>query len=202
VGYGRSGKAAARALARTNARLTVVDSLAQEGVDIVGDARDPEVYRAAGVEDAVATLIDLDDDTTATFATLIVRKASPGTYIIAGANAEASVRKLHRAGADYVQSLASVTARLISATIDADEEVLAVEGKVVVVRVGAGTLVGRTLRDARVREETKCTVLSVVRDGRPTRSPDPGNFVFHSTDSVIIAGTDAAVRSYRETFVR
>jgi Trk K+ transport system NAD-binding subunit len=202
VGYGRSGKAAARALAGTNARLTIVDAREQEGVDVVGDARDPEVYRAAGVEDAVATLIDLDDDTSATFATLIIRKASPDSYIIAGANAQANVRKLYRAGADYVESLAAVTARLISATIYADEKVLAVEGRIVVVRVGAGTLAGRTLRDARVRTETGCTVLSVVRDGLATRSPDPRGFVFDDSDSVIIAGTDAAVRRYEETFIR
>jgi Trk K+ transport system NAD-binding subunit len=201
VGYGRSGRAAAHALAGSNVRLSVIDVRAQDGVDVVGDARDPAVYEAAGIGEANAIIVDLDDDTVATFATLITRKANPGAYIIAGANADENVRKLYRAGADYVQSLAAVTARMMAATVFADEEVLALEDRIAVVRLGVGRLAGRTLADGKVRTVTGSTVLGVVRDGTPVQPAHPTRFVFQEGDRVIIAGLDEAIRRFETTFL-
>lgn len=202
VGYGRSGSAAAQALSHARVRLTIVDAQAKEGVDVVGDARDVEVYRRAGIETAAAVIIDLDDDRTAILSTLIVREANPRIQIIARANAEASVGKLYRAGGDYVQSLATVTARLMASATLGEEEVLASEGKVEVIRLGAGRLAGKTLVQADVRARTGCTVVGVVRGGVTITGFDPGTLVLEPQDEVILVGRDEDVQRFEEGFLR
>ena len=201
VGYGRSGRAAARALSYGGVRLTIVDLQAKEGVDVVGDARDVEVYRKAGIESAAAVIIDLDDDRTAILSTLIVREANPRVQIIARANAEASVGKLYRAGGDYVQSLATVTARMMASATLEEEEVLASEGKVEVVRLGVGRLAGKTIVQAGVRAGTGATVVGVVRGGATLTAFDPRTLVLQPRDEVILVGRDEDVQRFEEVFL-
>ncbi|OAQ52319.1 hypothetical protein HTG_11900 [Natrinema mahii] len=201
AGYGEAGAAAGEALAATNTRVTVLDSGDKDGVDIVGDARDPETIAEAGIDDASAVIITLDDDTTAIFTTLVVRDLDPSVDIVVRANDTENVQKLYRAGADYVQSLATVSGRMLASTVLEDEEVLAVDRQIDVVRLPAGELTGRTLVDADVRSRTGCTVLAAVRDGETITDFDPAEFVLEAGDEVVIAGTDESVRSFETLFL-
>ncbi|WP_254761878.1 potassium channel family protein [Natrinema marinum] len=201
AGYGESGVAAGEALAGTNARVTVLDIAEKEGVDVVGDARDPAVVREAGVEDAAAVIVTLDDDTTAVFAALVARDLNPSADVVVRANDAEDVRKLYRAGADYVQSLATVSGRMMASTVFEDEEVLAVDRGINVVRLPAGRLAGRTVVDAAVRSRTGCTVVAAVRDGETITAFDPSAFVLEGDDEVILAGTDESVQSFEARFL-
>lgn len=82
----------------------MLDVESKEGVDVVGDARDPGVLEQAGIEDASALLLTVGDDTTAVLATLIASERHPDTRILVRANEEANVAKLSRAGADYQET--------------------------------------------------------------------------------------------------
>ncbi|MDS0475245.1 NAD-binding protein [Natrinema sp. 1APR25-10V2] len=201
AGYGESGVAAAEALAGTNARVTVLDNVEKEGVDVVGDARDPAALREAGVDDAAAVIVTLDDDTTAVFAALVARDLNPSADVVVRANDAEDVRKLYRAGADYVQSLATVSGRMMASTVFEDEEVLAVDRGINVVRLPAGRLAGRTIVDAAVRSRTGCTVVAVVRDGETITAFDPSELVVEGDDEVILAGTDESVQSFEVQFL-
>ena len=198
VGYGRSGQAAVDVLANTGAELTIIDSRDQPNVDVVGDARDPGVYEEAGVGTADAIIIDIDDDTTALFATLVARNASPDAHIVVRANEEENERKIYRAGADYVQSLATISGRMMAETVLADENVLSFQMKIDVVRLRPGQLAGQTLAEADVRAETGCTVVAAVRDGDVITSLEPEAFVFRDDDRLVVVGTDADVRRFEE----
>jgi Trk K+ transport system NAD-binding subunit len=200
AGYGDSGQAAAEALADSGSHLTVLDVDPGPAVDVVGDARDPDVLCAARIEDAAALLIAVSDDTTAIFATLIARELNPDLHIVVRANEEADVQKLYRAGGDYVQSLATVSGRMLASTVFEDEEVLAYDKQVSVVRLPAGDLVGRTIAEANVRSVTGCTVVAVVRAGETLTEFDPASFVFADGDEVIIAGTDEATTRFERRF--
>jgi Trk K+ transport system NAD-binding subunit len=125
AGYGEAGSAVADAFAETNSRVTVIDRREKEGVDIVGDAREPAVFREAGIDSASAVIVTVDDDTTAIFTTLVVSDLNPDVDVITRANEPESERKLYRAGAAYVQSLATVSGRMMASTIFEDEDVLA-----------------------------------------------------------------------------
>ncbi len=201
IGYGRSGQAAVDVLANTGARLTIIDSRDHPDVDIVGDARDPGVYAEADVGTADAIIIDIDDDTTALFATLIVRNASPNAHIVARANKKENERKIYRAGADYVQSLATISGRMMAETVLEDEDVLSFQMKIDVVRLEAGHLAGQTLAEVDVRAETGCTVVAAVREGEVIPSLDPDEFVFREDDRLVVVGTDEDVRRFEECFL-
>ncbi|RZV11535.1 Trk K+ transport system NAD-binding subunit [Natrinema hispanicum] len=201
AGYGESGAAAGGALAETNTNVTVLDIGEMEGVDVVGDARDPTTVREAGIDNASTIIVTLDDDTTAIFATLVARDMNPSVTIVVRANDTENVQKLYRAGADYVQSLATVSGRMLASTVFEDEEVLAVDRQIDVVKLPVGRLAGQTLVDATVRTRTGCTVLAVRRDGETITDFDPASFVFDADDEVILAGTDDSVRSFEAQFL-
>lgn len=200
AGFGDSGRAAYNALSESGPRLTVLDIEQAEQVDIVGDARDPAVLEEAGIEAADALVLTVADDTTAIFTTLIARELNPDLRILVRANEEDDVEKLYRAGADYVQSLATVSGRMLASTVFEDKEVLAYETQVNVVRLPAGGLEGSTLADKEVRTETGCMVVAVVRNGETITEFDPAEFTFQADDRVIITGTDEAITQFEQQF--
>ncbi|WP_254768990.1 potassium channel family protein [Salinilacihabitans rarus] len=200
AGFGQTGAAAYAVLEPTGTEITVLDREAGEEVDVVGDARDPDVLTEAGIEGASALLLGLGDDTTAVFATLIARDLNPDVEIVVRANDESNVRRLYRAGADYVQSLATVSGRMLASTVFEDEEVLAYDTRIQVVRVPADGLSGWTIVEADVRARTGATVLGVVTDGETITDFDPGSLRIEADDELVLAGTDESVAEFDRIF--
>jgi len=200
AGYGDSGRAAAEALEASGVDLCILDVTDDEGVDVVGDARDPDVLAAAGVGDAGALVLTVAEDTTAIFTTLIARERNPDLHVVVRANEEGDVPKLYRAGADYVQSLATVSGRMLASTVFEDEEVLTYEQQVRVARLPAGDLAGSTLVAERVRSETGATVVAIVRDGERLVEFDPETETITAEDEVVVAGADEAIARFERQF--
>lgn len=200
AGFGDSGRAVYDALSGSGSRLTVLDIEQTDQVDVVGDAREPAVLEEAEIEEADALVLTVADDTTAIFTTLIARELHPDLRIIVRTNEEGDVEKLYRAGADYVQSLATVSGRMLASTVFEDEEVLTYETRVNVVQLPAGGLVGSTLADEEVRTETGCTVVGMIRNGETITEFDPAGFTFRAGDEVVITGTDEAVTRFERQF--
>mgnify|MGYP006280253341 FL=1 len=200
AGHGDSGAAAAAALQEAGSELSVLDIEPGQAVDTVGDAREPEVLEAAGIETADALVVTVADDTTAILVTLIARELNPDIEIVVRANERAGVDKLYRAGADYVQSLASISGRMLAETLFEDETVLAYSKQVSVVRLPAGGLAGTTLAAEAVRTETGSTVIAVLRADVTITDVDPEQFVFERGDDVIIAGDDDAIRRFEDRY--
>jgi len=197
IGHGEVGSRITAALGDADLPYTVVDRTEMDGVDVVGDATEPETLQAAGIENARSVILAIPDDTTTEFATLVIRDISPETEIIARVQEIESVQKMYRAGADYVLSLATVSGRMIASTILEDEDVLSLNQQVEVVRTVAPKLVGQTIDDADVRSKTGCTVVGVERDGTVMTDVGP-EFEVEADDAVIIAGTDEGIRQFTE----
>ena len=197
IGYGKVGSRITAALDEAGLAYTVVDRTEMDGVDVVGDATEPETLQAAGIENARSVILAMPDDTTTEFATLVVRDISPETEIIARVQEIESVQKMYRAGADYVLSLATVSGRMIASTILEDEDVLSLDQQVEVVRTVAPKLVGQTIGDADVRSKTGCTVVGVERNGTVITDVGP-EFGVETGDELIVAGTDDGVRQFTE----
>jgi len=201
AGYGDSGRAAAETLRAEGSELRILDTEEADGVDVVGDARDPDVLRAAGVADARALVVTLADDAAAIMTTVVARELNPDLHVVVRANEAADVQKLYRAGADFVQSLSAVSGRMLASTVFEDEEVLSYEQQVRVARLPAGDLAGQTIAGADVRSATGATVVAVARDGDVHVGFDPANFEVAPEDDVIVAGSDEAVAAFESQFV-
>jgi len=199
VGYGEVGRTVTDALADAGLPYTVVDRTEFEGVDVVGDASEPETLREAGIGDASTVILALPDDTTAEFTALVVRDSSADVEIIARVEESRSISKMYQAGADYVLALATVTGRMLASRILEDEDVLSLDQQVEVVRTPASELVGRTLGEARVRSESGCTVVGIERNGDVLSDIGPAVRV-EDGDELVIAGTDDGVQRFTELY--
>ena len=185
------------ALEEAGVSATGIDGTEAGGVDLSGDATEPEQLHEAGIADARSVILAVPDATTTEFAALVIRDISPETEIIARVEGTESVRKMYRAGADYVLSLATVSGRMIASTILEDEDVLSLDKQVDVVRTVAPKLVGRTIGGAEVRSKTDCTVVGVERNGTLITDVGP-EFGVETGDELIVAGTDDGIQRFTE----
>lgn len=201
LGYGQSGRAAAELLRGTTVGVKVVDIEEKEGVDIVGDVRISETLKKAGIDESLAIIITVQNDTTAIFSTLMARSMNQEARINVRANKKENVEKLYQAGADYVQSLATVSGRMLASCIFEDETSLAAEKQIDLVQLPAGNLAGQTLVKSDVRSETGCTILAVVRGEKKITSLDPETFHFQEDDEIIVAGTDESIHKFEEMYL-
>jgi len=199
IGYGQVGRTVAESVADADLPVTVVDRADAEGVDVVGDATEPETLRAAGVEAAQTVVLALPDDTTTEFTTLVIRDLAPNTQVLARVEEAESVRKMHRAGADYVLSLATVTGRMSASTVIEGRDVLSLNQQIEVVRSHVPRLTGRTIAEADVREATGCTVIAIERDDETVTEIGPDTRI-EPDDELVVVGTDGGIRAFEGRF--
>jgi len=196
VGYGEVGGTVVSALDDADLPYTVVDRKDKDGVDVVGEATDRDVLSAAGVESARSVILAMPDDTTTEFATLVIRDLNESIEVICRANEVESTKKMYRAGADYVLSLATVTGRMVASELLA-EDVMAMNTQIEVIRTRAPSLVGKTLEEALVRSRTGCTVVAIERDGTLQTNVGPDTEI-EVGDELVIAGTDEGTNRFKE----
>lgn len=187
-GWGRVGRAVATDLQREGRHVVVVDSDAARVADvtlptIVGDATLDTTLRAAGIERAHALVAALADDADNLFVTLSGRSINPALFIVARARQDESIGKLARAGADRVVNpqelgaarMASFIVRPhVAEFIDVVMHERSMEFRMQEVQIPSGSpLDGRTLRQARLRDECGAIVLALRNvDGSFTANPD------------------------------
>jgi len=196
LGYGEVGRKVGGALDDAEIPYTVVDIDEHDGVDVVGDVTEPATLERAGIDGARSVVLAVGDDTAAEFATLICRDMKPNVEILARAEGRESVQKVYRAGADYVLSLASITGRMVASAV-LDEDILALDTQVKVIRTEAPALAGRTLGGADVRDRTGCTVVAVERDGKVDTDLGP-EYRIRQGDTLVVAGADERIYRFDE----
>ncbi len=199
VGYGEVGQTVTAALTTTGVPHTVLDREDKPGVDVVGDATEPEVLQAARIDEARTVILAISQDTETEFATLVVRDLDPDVEVIARAEETNNVKKMYRAGADYVLSLATVSGRMLASTILEEEDVISMDQQVEIVRVSPQRLGETTLGEADIRSRTGCTVIAVERNGDVLTDLGPDVHI-DSTDQLVIAGTDEGVDRFTDLF--
>ncbi len=197
VGHGQVGQAITSALAAADQPYTVLNRHDGPDVDIVGEASDEGALREAGIESARSVILAIPDDTETEFATLVMRDINADLDIAARTEEEETVRKMYRAGANYVLSLAQVTGRMTASAVLDDETVISMDRQVNVRRTDAPGLVGQTLAEADVRTRTGCTVIAVKRDDEVRTDIGP-EFRVESGDRLIIAGSDEGTAQFRD----
>ena len=195
-GYGTVGQAAAETVAAAGYEATTVDIEPMDGVDIVGDITEVETLREAGVQDARAVVLSLNDDIPTIYATLVINQLAPEVEVIARANSPDTVWKLYNAGADFVLSLATVTGEIIASEVIGDRTALTPQTGFDFTRLSATSIAGQTLSELDIRAQTGATVVAVEREGQLITDLG-GHFTVRSDDTLIVAGTDEAVERLR-----
>jgi len=174
-----------------------------EGLSVVlADVTDPAAFRYLGIERA-AMLVATSTDVVNTSIAFTAREISANLPIVATASAADSVDVLELAGCNHViqlgELLGSSLARRTIAT-DAQAHVIGeVDGIQFAEATAAGTpLVGKTLVESKVREQTGLIVIGVWERGT-FRLPRAGDIITERT-VFLLAGTREQFEVYNALF--
>ncbi len=198
IGYGQVGSKVRELLVDADEEVRVIDSAARRGVDFVGDPLDQRLLGQAGIADAQAVVLALEDDAATLFAAAVTRALAPEVTIVAGVRRAESVARIHRAGADFALSVGQVAGQLLGFQLFGEESV-SIQPQIKVVKTQAGVLAGRPLAASRVRERTGCSIVAIERGDQVIVELGQGITLLDS-DCVYISGTPDAVDEFYEEF--
>jgi voltage-gated potassium channel len=203
IGGGRVGRATAQALSNRGIDYRVVESKRERCLDehfVQGDAADPAVLESAGIKKAPTVIITIHDDDMNIFLSLYVRRLRPDVHIVSRATFNKNVETLHRAGADFVLSTASMGASAIFNLLEGSGSVTITEGLEIFQVPVPSRLVGRTLSESDLRRETGCTVVALKTIEGMRTNPNPALQLPAEADIVLI-GTRESEASFFARYV-
>jgi len=201
VGGGRVGNAVAERFKEKEISCQIIDKnprrLQEEQHFVLGDAADLRILKKAGIEKAPAALLTTHDDAMNIYLTKYLRSLRPEMQILSRANLERNVSTLHRAGADFVMSYASLGANAIFNFLEKEDTLMLAEGLNIFHLKAPPSLVGKALSQARIREETQCTVVAIKADGQLMINPDPKVPLRENAEIVLIGSREGEKKFLR-----
>jgi Kef-type K+ transport system membrane component KefB/Trk K+ transport system NAD-binding subunit len=196
VGYDDVGNKLVEMLKDAGEPVCVIDDTEKDGVDLVGDFLDTDVYEVAKVLNARVVIFSCENDSATLLATTVARNFAPDVPIIACADLEENVGRIQQAGADFAISVSQVAGQLLIHHILGG--MVSQQARVKMVKLEVGRLAGLHPQKSRIQERTGCTVIAVERDGKVIME-FPESFTLLKTDSLYVCGmVDAFDRLYEE----
>ncbi len=195
LGGGRVGRSTGRALAARNLQYKIVEKepLRVKGVKnaIVGDAADLEILNQAGIMESPSVIITTHDDDVNVYLTIYCRKLRPDIQIISRSTLERNLGTMHRAGADFVMSYASMGANTILNLLQRSDILMVAEGLDLIKVKVPHQLSGKTIKESSIRKETGCTIIGIEDDEEMHINPEPNMILPEGAEIILIGTVDA-----------
>jgi Trk K+ transport system NAD-binding subunit len=203
IGGGRVGRATGRALKKRGIDYRIVEQIPERMVDdgkyILGSAADLKVLEKAGIMKSPTVIITTHDDDTNIYLVIYCRRLRPDIQVISRATLERNVSTLHRAGADFVMSYASMGANTIFNLLNRSDILMVTEGLDVFKVKLPASLEGRTLANSGIREKTGCSVVATVAGDEMRFNLDPNSPLAAGTE-IILIGSIVAENRFLEIY--
>lgn len=203
VGGGRVGHAIAARFQKADIPYLIIERAKKRSEEdehfVFGDAADIHTLQKAWFEKAPAALITSHDDATNIYITKYLRSLRPDMQILSRASEDRNVSTLHRAGADFVMSYASLGANTIFNFLMNEETLLLAEGLHFFHLPTPRSLIGKTLAQSGIREKTGCTVIAIQHQGATFINPEP-TLQIAKNDELVLIGTYDAESSFLGKF--
>ncbi len=208
IGWGKVGAAAGAALSKRGVDWIAVEldpekaRRAGEFRDqvIVGDATDPAVLREAGLMDAPGVLVTTHDDSMNIYLTIYCRSVRPDVQLISRSTLKQNVETLHKAGADFVHSYASMGSSSIFHQLTGDRIATVAEGLDLFRRPVPDSLDQKQLLESGIRDRTGCTIIA-IRDPELGLIPTPpATTVLKKGQELVLAGGTEAESMFIEAY--
>lgn len=197
LGGGRVGRATAAALAAADTPCVIVERHAERvqgfANAVVGDAADRAVLRRAGIDRASAVVVTTHDDDTNVYLTLYCRRLRPAAEILGRVQLDRNVTTMHRAGADFALSYASLGAIQAWNAMEEQRTLLLAEGLVAFRTPVPPHLAGAAAAEV---SETGCALVGVIRDGEASTDVASDMPLPADADLVLVGSPDAEERFY------
>ncbi|HEX28856.1 TPA: potassium channel protein [Candidatus Poribacteria bacterium] len=167
---------------------------------IAGNASDDEVLHMAGIERAKALISILSDDRDNLFVTLSARTLNPKLTIVSKAVESKSIAKIRKSGADYVIIPDYLGGLKIASILIRPNVVEFLDGiradpvyKMVEAKLPDGSpMIGKSLRETRIRSETGLTVFAIRRGKEIIYNPSP-DFTLLPGDGLVVIGSKGQI---------
>ncbi|MGY6521539.1 MAG: potassium channel family protein [Mongoliitalea sp.] len=202
IGGGRVGRATGRALAARGLDYRIVEKVPERikdtGKYIYGDAADYETLCRAGIQEAPCVIVSTHEDDVNTYLTIYCRKLRPDIQVITRATYDRNLSTIHRAGADFVLSYASMGSNNILNLLNRSDTLMVAEGLDLIKIKVPEALAGKTIAESDIRKETGCTVIALKRAGGMEVNPEPTCILEEGTEMVLIGTVEAENKFFNE----
>lgn len=202
IGGGRVGRAAAYHLKRRNIRFKIIDKDPKRILNkknfVLGDANDLNTLKKAGIDTAHSIIISTNQDDINIYLTIYARHLRPDIHIVARSTLERNVNSLHRAGADFVMSYASMGANAIYNIYEENDIIMIAEGLNVFSLKTPKKIAEKTLIEANIRNKTNCNVIAYSIGDKEVINPDPHEIIPAHSDLILIGETEAEQKFIEE----
>lgn len=198
AGYGDVGRKVVELLDDVGEQTRVISIEEDDGVDVVGNAVDPQALEAAGVKDAQAVVVAVGDDQSSLLATIILKDLAPAVPVIARVNRAENLKRIYGAGAEFALSISQVAGQLLAWRL-LGKQAVSVDPRLKILSTRSGSLTRQHPAGLRIRDKTGCSVVAVER-GREMLVEFGRDFRFQADDTVHICGTVEATRKFEEIF--
>jgi voltage-gated potassium channel len=195
IGAGRVGRAAAKSLQERHIDYRIIDKDPERILDknkyVLGDAADHSVLKKAGLEDAHTVLITTHSDDVNIYLTIYCRQLNPSMQIISRTTYEKNINTMHRAGADFVMTYASMGANSIFNILEGQDVLVLAEGLNIFNHKVNQILDGISLIESDIRKETGCTVVAIkCKDEGMIVSPEPDRVLKQDQEIILIGSPE------------
>jgi len=203
IGGGRVGRATAKGLRENKVDYRIIEREPSRIRDpqryVLGDAAELEILEQAGIRTCSTVVVTSHDDDINVYLSIYCRRLRPDVQILARANQDRNVSTLHRAGADFVMSYASMGASNVFNLLKRGNLLWLAEGLDVFRVAVPEFLVGKSLAECRFRQTTGCNVVAVEEFGTCNASPDPHRPLSASASLIIVGDTESEERFFAAT---
>ena len=181
LGGGKVGRAAAKALKRRDIPVHIVEKKPELEPRIraipdrlfIGDAADRNVLDEAGIATTPTVLLTTHDDAMNVYLTVYCRRLNPEVRILTRVTHERNVEAIHRAGADFVLSYATLGVQTVYSIVHGRDLILLGEGVDVFYVPLPQSLAGNTLAKADIRARTGLNVVAIQEGERVITNVPP-----------------------------
>ena len=167
---------------------------------IQGSAADLDVLVLAGINETPSIIITTHDDDLNIFLTIYCRRLRPDVQIISRASLDRNINTLHRAGANLVMSFSSLFATTVLNLLNPEKLLMLSEGLNIFRSKPSETIVGKALREQKIRQATGCSIIAIKRGEEMLLNPEPET-ILSKDDELILIGTAQAEKNFMERYL-
>ena len=153
-----------------------------------GDASSYELVKAAGIKEATSVLLTTNSDAMNIFLTSYCRRLNPELRIVSRLSSEFNLESIHRAGADFVLSYATLAVNAIAAVLHQQPLAVLGEGIDLFPFTLTPSLNMVSIGESRIAERTGMNVVAVRTDKETITELDQ-NFRFEPGMELLLIGS-------------
>lgn len=207
IGMGKVGLSTALALSARGIRVHVVEkdrSLHRDLDDrfdrvTYGDAADLRTLEEAGINEVSAVALTTNNDAANIHLTVYCRRLRPDLNIVTRVTKERNVEAIYRAGADFVQSYASLGREFVIALLLGREPIMVGEGADFFSVVVPPRLIGLTLANSQIGARAGLAVIAIEIGTTTLTNPMPAT-VLEKGARLLMLGTNDQRALFAEAF--